>query len=121
MNGIVFRYDIAAIFALIPITVHSYSLLITQDVRIVHCKVNTFLFTRCAQGGIFLKKVQIFFAARDICSSVFAIFLSGVGVRPLDKGCFDVIYLHCHSTVINTFLMVLITLLTIAIHCKSLQ
>lgn len=114
MNGIVLRYDIAAIFALIPITVHSYSLLITQDVHIVHCKVNTFLLIEYAQRGIFLKKVQIFFVARAICGCVFRIFLSRVGVCPLDKGYFGVIYLHCHSTVVNIFLRMLITLLTLA-------
>ena len=38
---------------------------------------------------------------------------------PLDKGYFGVIYLHCHSTVINNFKSVLITLLTITTRCIS--
>lgn len=88
MNGIVLRYDIAAIFTLIPITIHSCSLLITQDVRIVHRKVNTFLLTEYAPRAIFSKKVQFFFAGRDICDPIFLDFLNRDGVCLLDKGAF---------------------------------
>ena len=68
---------------------------------------------------LFSKKSNFFHPRHQSASHFLAQSEVKTEVRPLDKGLFRVIYLHCHSTVINNFWSVLITILTATSVYKS--